>query len=385
MRTDNRHGFALPAAIGALVIIGILVTSGFFMARQELRIGVASHNANLAVNLAQVGANEVMANWNGYQLGLITPWDSAIINGAGPGGNWRVSVVNANNYVYRITSTGQVTEGGALWAGSRRTIGIVARMLYANINPPGALTTRGNVQVKGTSAITGTNTTPPTWGPYCTTLPTNNMAGVVTNTGGTVTTQGAGTVTGNPPTVQDPTIVSSTFTNFGNLTWAELVALAQIEGKVITGINQVNNTAPVVTGGVCDESVLLNWGEPTIPTSPCGAYFPLIYHGGNVTIQSNGYGQGILLVEGDLMVRGGYRFFGIIITQGAFATGAGGATITGAVLAGNDLLLDQTATGGGQIIYSRCAVTRSVLNNANLSRARPLRERSWVDMTAVVN
>jgi hypothetical protein len=111
----------------------------------------------------------------------------------------------------------------------------------------------------------------------------------------------------------------------------------------------------------------------------------LIYHGGSPRIQSNGFGQGILLVEGDLDIRGGYTFYGIIITQGAFSTGAGGATIMGAVLAGNDLILDQTATGGAQIIYSRCAVTRAVLNNANLSRARPLATRSWVDLTAVTN
>jgi hypothetical protein len=383
---DDQRGFALPAAIGALVIIGILVTAGFFMARQELRIGVASNHANMAVNIAQMGANEVMANWNGYQLGLITPWDSSVITGTAAGGNWRVSVVNANSYVYRITSTGEVTEGGALWAGATRTVGIVARMLFADINPPGALTTRGNVTVQGTAGIDGTNQTPGAWGPYCTTVPTDDAAGVVTDAGGTVDTKGSGAVDGNPPSVQDPGIVASTFTDFGNLTWAELTALAQIEGKDVTtalGTN-ITSTAPEVAGGLCDESVASNWGDIT-PTNPCGAYFPLIYHGGSPRIQSNGFGQGILLVEGDLDIRGGYTFYGIIITQGAFSTGAGGATIMGAVLAGNDLILDQTATGGAQIIYSRCAVTRAVLNNANLSRARPLATRSWVDLTAVTN
>jgi len=387
MSTDNRQGFALPAAIGALVIIGILVTAGFFMARQELRIGVASNHAAMAVNIAQMGANEVMANWNGYQLGLITPWDSSVITGTAQGGNWSVSVVNANSYVYRITATGEVTEGGALWAGATRRIGIVARMLFADIDPPGALTTRGNVEVKGTAGIDGTNQTPTGWGPYCTTVPTNDAAGVVTDAGGTVTTQGSATVDGNPPSVQDPTIVDETFTDFGNLTWTDLTTLAQIEGKdITTGLgNNINNTYPQLDGGGnCDEVPLDNWGDIT-PTNPCGAYFPLIYHGGSPSIQSNAFGQGILLVEGDLHIQGGYTFHGIIITQGAFTTGAGGATIMGAVLAGNDLVLDQTATGGAQIIYSRCAVRRAVLNNANLSRARPLATRSWVDLTAVMN
>jgi hypothetical protein len=387
MRTDNQRGFALPAAIGALVIIGILVTAGFFMARQELRIGVASNHANMAVNIAQMGANEVMANWNGYQLGLITPWDSSVINGAAPGGTWRVRVINANNYVYRINATGEVTQGGALWAGATRDIGIIARMLFADIDPPGALTTRGNVTVQGTASIDGGNQVPPGgWGPYCTTVPTDDGAGVVTDAGGTVETKGTGSVNGDPPTVQDPTIVDETFTNFGNLSWTDLTTLAQIEGKVISHISTLNNTFPQLDGGgACDEVPVDNWGDPQVPTNPCGAYFPLIYHGGNLTIQSNGYGQGILLIEGDLDLRGGYHFYGIIITQGAFATGAGGATVYGAVLAGNDLILDQTATGGAQIIYSRCAVRRAVLNNANLSRARPLATRSWVDLSAVTN
>jgi len=355
------------------------------MARQELRIGVASNHANMAVNFAQMGANEVMANWNGFQLGNILPWRDTTVTGVTNGGTWRVNIQNANNYVYRLTASGTVTQGGALWGGSTRTIGVVAKMLFADIDPPGALTTRGNVQVKGTSAITGANTPPPTWGGYCTTTPPGDTPGVVTDAGGTVTTSGGGSVSGTPPSVQDPGVVSATFNDFGNLTWTQLTQLAQVEGKDISAISTINNTAPAVDGsGRCDASVLLNWGDQ-IPTNPCGSYFPLIYHGGNVTIQSNGFGQGILLIQGNLDLRGGYTFYGIIITQGAFATGAGGATVVGAVMAGNDLTLNQTATGGGQIIYSRCGVQRAILNNSNLSRARPLAQRSWVDLTAVVN
>jgi hypothetical protein len=36
----------------------------FFMARQD--IGFASRHANMAVNIAQAGANEAMAQWNVY-------------------------------------------------------------------------------------------------------------------------------------------------------------------------------------------------------------------------------------------------------------------------------------------------------------------------------
>jgi hypothetical protein len=383
----NREGFALPAVIGALVIIGILVTAGFYMARQELRIGVASNHANMAVNIAQAGANEVMANWNGYQLGSIGIWDDTTLVDTIASGIWTVKITNNNNYNYFLTATGEVTEGGAMWAGASRTIGIAAKILFADIDPPAALTTRGQVNVGGTSDIIGSNATPPTWGPYCTGLATNDTTGVLLDdvTGGNPSTKGSATIQGNPPFTEDPSIVDSTFTNFGDMDWAELTQFAQIEGKEITGLGgSINGVGPTVASGRCNTADLINWGD-TVPGNLCFSYFPLIYHAGSTNIQSNGYGQGILLVEGDLQVRGGFTFFGIVIVQGTFSTGSGNNRIVGAVLASNAADLNQSFLGTGVIQYSRCAVTRAVLNNASLSRARPLDARSWVDLTGSTN
>lgn len=387
MRSNDQRGFALPAAIGALVIIGVLITAGFFMAQQELRIGVASHHANMAVNIAQAGANEVMGNWNGYQLGNIAIGSDTTLTDTIATGIWEVSIRNANNFVYFMTSRGTVTEGGARWAGASRTIGIVTKMIFADIDPPAALTTRGKTVVKGNALINGTNTTPPSWGPYCTAFATNDTTGVLTNDTSLIGTSGLGALAGNPPYDQDSTIVDSTFTTFGNMDWAQLTALAQAEGKNITSVGTtINGTGPVLTGtGRCDESVLTNWGD-TIPTAPCGSYFPLIYHGGpSLRIQSGGQGQGILLVDGTLDLRGGFLFYGIIIVQGDFETQGSGNRIIGAVMASNGLLDEQSITGGSEITYSRCTVQRAILNNASLSRARPLAQRSWVDLTAVAN
>jgi formylmethanofuran dehydrogenase subunit C len=130
---------------------------------------------------------------------------------------------------------------------------------------------------------------------------------------------------------------------------------------------------------------LTNWGD-TLPTAPCGSYFPLIYHDGNLRLQAGaGYGQGVLLVEGNLDLRGGFLFYGIIIVQGSFETQGGGNRVIGAVMASNSVTDAQGIVGSSEITYSRCAVQRSILNNASLSRARPIAERSWVDLTAVAN
>ena len=389
MDMNDRRGFALPAAIGALVIIGVLITAGFFMAQQELRIGVASKHANMAVNIAQAGANEVMGNWNGYQLGNIPAGGDTTLTDTLPRGIWEVSIANQNDYVYMLTANGTVTEGGARWAGASRTIGIATKILYVDINPPAALLTRGTVAVGGSSEITGINTTPPTWGPYCTTLPTDDETGIMVDDdmGGTNPgVSGSASVTGNPATAEDSTIVDSTFTNFGNLTFAELAAIAQTEGKDLTPLgNTINSVGPTEVGGECETSNLQNWGD-TVPTNTCGSYFPLIYHGGpELRVQANSYGQGILLVEGDLRLAGGFTFMGIIIVQGTFTTGAGTNRVYGSVMASNAADLNQSLSGTSEIYYSRCGITRAILNNAALSRARPLAERSWVDLTAVAN
>lgn len=384
MPTD-RSGFAMPAAIGALVIMATLVTAGFYMARQELRIGVASRYSHMAVNIAQAGVNEVMANWNGYQLGNIPMWGDTTITATTAEGVWTVNIMNTNNVIYYLDSTGEVTEGGSMWAGATRNIGIVTRLIYADIDPPAALTTRGAVSVKGTSAIIGTDEVPAGWGGYCGSL--DDKAGIVTNDASLVSTGGSGDIFGTPQVDEDSDLTTETFTQFGDLNWDELSTLAQLEGKDVSSWgSQINNTGPADDGaGNCNESPLTNWGDID-PTQPCGSYFPLIYHGGpDLTIQSGGMGQGILLVEGDLELRGGFQFHGIIIVQGTFDMQGAGERVVGAVMASNADLEPQSTTGGSEIQYSSCGVQRAILNNASLSRARPLENRSWIDLSAVLN
>ena len=379
---NDRSGFAMPAAIGALVIIALLVTSGFFMARQELRIGVASSHTNMAVNIAQAGANEVMANWNGYQLGSVPLWGDTTITGTVNGGTWSVNILNTNNVIYYLDATGEVVQGGA-WAGASRNIGIVTRLIYADINPPAALTTRGKTATKGTPDIIGLDEHPSSWGGYCSSL--NDQPGIMIEDVSDVSVKGAAVIDGTPPIAEDPTMVDETFTQFGDMNWDDFVDLAQLEGKDISGTSTYSGLGPAVSGSTCDESVASNWGDPLNPGAPCGSYFPLIYHAGpQLNIQGSSKGQGILLVDGDLRTTGNFQFYGVIIVQGQFDA-SGTFDLFGAAMASNAELDNQTYTGTMNIRYSSCAVQRAILNNASLSRARPLDNRSWIDLSAVLN
>jgi hypothetical protein len=386
MMRRNKSGFALPAAIGGLVIVGMMVTAGFYVARQELRIGVASKHSALAVNMAQTGANDIMANWNGYQLSAIPVWGDTTITDSLDSGIWSVTVTNLNDRLFFLNARGEITQGGALWAGATRNIGIVTKMITANIDPPAALTTRGATTVQGAAQVKGLDRTPPGWPGVCSKAQ-RDKPGILMNDTTLLNKGGKGSLTGDPPYVQDSTLTDSTFTHFGDMNWAELVELAKADGKDVTGLgSSVNQTLPDSVGSTCLTSTITNWGDPRSPAAACGSYFPLIYHGGpKLTIQSGGYGQGILLVDGTLDLRGGFVFNGLIIVQGTFETQGSGNRIFGAVMASNADFDSQSLVGGSVIENSTCAVERAILNNSSLSRVRPLERRSWVDLSGVVN
>jgi hypothetical protein len=98
------------------------------------------------------------------------------------------------------------------------------------------------------------------------------------------------------------------------------VALAEPSHRYSGG--NFNGIQPSTTGSpaVCNTSDPQNWGEPLDPSGPCGLFFPVIHINGDARVQSGGsvQGQGILLVEGDLDVRGAFEFFGLVLVKGQF-------------------------------------------------------------------
>lgn len=375
----GRDGFALPTALGALVLVAIMVVGGFASVRQEYRIGIGSSMTNRAFYAAEEGVTRVLAQWTTQVYNELDPFESITRTGNLDGASYSVEVKRLTPRTYFLDATGTVTEGGLL-AGATRRLGVMVKVRTAEISPPAALTTQGNVSVRGTAEVHGEDVNPGTWGAVCAPPnPANNAPGIMTDAGGVVTTQGASEVTGSPAVVNNPSISGSTFEVFGDMTWNDLVSLAT---KRYPGGN-MNNTFPQYTpGGECDTGHTRNWGDPIDPAGPCGNYFPIVYVDGTARFQSGGVGQGILLVNGDLDLRGGFIWHGIVIVQGELGTQGNGNRIFGGVWAKNADLETEVLTGGSVVQYSTCASTRAILNNDALTRARPLMERGWVDLSS---
>ena len=375
-RTDG--GFALPLAIFALTIMGVLITGSVFSSRQEGRVSTASSQADLAFYLTEHGIHDVIAKWNASSYGSMTMFSSRTLVDTTSQGNWRVDVTRLADRLFFLSGTGEATRGAPVMSSATRRLGVAARVEVLDLDPPAALVTRGPTELKGHAEVHGGDAHPPSWGGYCGSL--TDKPGIMTPDASDVSTSGQGTATGSPPVQQDPTIGDSTFTYFGGLSWADLVAMADLN---LPG-GTINGTGPVTAAdGSCNTSVLTNWGDPLTPAGPCGSYFPIIHVNGYARIQSGGVGQGILLVEDDLDLRGSFVFHGIIIVQGNFETQGSGNRIYGGVYASNADFDNQSLVGGSVIQNSTCAVTRAVLNNSSTARAVPLRERSWVDITSV--
>jgi hypothetical protein len=383
----SNRGFALPVAVLALVVVGVLVTGGFYIARQEQRIGMASENGTQAFYVAEEGLSDVLVNWNMQIYGADTAWSMVTVADTTDAGIWTVDVTKMTDRLFFLESQGDAPVGAALAGGTvgaermaSRSVGMIARVISAQIEPPAALTTRGDVSIRGTAEVHGEDTDPPGWGGVCSGMSKNDKTGVLVDEDSNIGTTGSGNVTGNPATQKDPNITDETFTVFGELTWDDLVSLAD---KTYGG-GVFNGMQPSFTvDGECKTSDMKNWGDPTNPGSACGSYFPIVYVNGSMKVESGAVGQGLMLVEGDIDLRGGFVWHGIIIAQGAFETQGNGNRVLGGVMASNALLEDERLVGGSIVQNSTCAVTRSILLNSALTRARPLTQRSWVDLSAI--
>jgi hypothetical protein len=308
------------------------------------------------------------------------PNDSVLIgpnlttpNGTGSYGGVSYKV-GPNLFLIDVTGRDKNSAAGALagGGGARQRIGLITRIAPVDFGIHASLTTQGGVSVNGNADVSGADQIPTGWA-SCD-PPGATQAGVRDAGSGSVTTSGSAVIVGNPPVVHDPTVNSGTFNTFGGATYAQLAARA-----TITLPGGTYSTDQVTTGGVCDHTVLTNWGDGMNPTAACGSYFPIIHLTGSTTL--NGVqGQGILLVDGDLSVQGSYQFFGIVIIQGDLKTAGGGSTAAhfwGGVMANNATLSTQLLAGHATLNYSSCSILAVLQATSPISM---MRSRGWVQL-----
>lgn len=124
----------------------------------------------------------------------------------------------------------------------------------------------------------------------------------------------------------------------------------------------------------------MNWGMPTPGATPQDAsncdLRNVVYFNTNSTfirLMGGTSGCGILLVEGDLNVNGGFQWYGVVLVTGSIVfTGGGEKNVTGAMLAGGAVSAD-LVSGDANLLYCSEAISRQ-------SRYLPLKVHRWAEI-----
>jgi hypothetical protein len=387
-RLASERGMALAVAIFALVVVGALVAGAFFAGNLEQATGRNAVYAAEAADAAEAGAANVLADWDQFNLNNmavndVTPIPLTTSLGARISVSPAVTRLNDDLFLIRTSAT-RTSAGGATLA--ERTVATLARLTYASATANAAVTAGKTVNFNGVAfEVDGNDEVPAGWTgePGCTTGAAK--AGVRTAQSVTANSQQDAKITGDPAQVEnDPTVTADFFNIFGDVTFDELKKQADI---VLPSTSPYNGSAPSLTATNpqrCNTANQMNWGEPhrlgdVSFVSQCVNYFPILYGSGSQTkLAAGGRGQGLLLVEGDLEISGGFEWTGLIVAKGGLKIVGNGNKITGALLAQDVAVDDQNSISGNSTLqFSSCALSKAIKGSAN---ARPLTQRSWVQV-----
>jgi hypothetical protein len=358
--------------LGAIVIVGTLITGVMYLATQDYRVGANTLNETRAETAAELGLNRLTTDWDQSKNTTMAVGDTLTKSYTDvSGATVNVFVTRLPGPFFWAVSEAQ-TRGNSLQYGARRRFGSLFRLNTPALNFLGAVTAAGNIRVSGNVNVNGMDANPSGWA--CSGSLTNVPGSVITPTA-TTTVNGSVTINGNPPfTTSVAAGDSNTYFNYGGSTYSSLAALANIT----LGGGTYNGMAPAVSSGVCQKTNQ-NWGDPVrhTPAAACESYMPIIHITGNATL-TNGTGQGILLVDGDLTKSGNFSFTGVVIARGTIRSSGSNNGIIGVEMAA---ALDEgdavTLSGSTSIQYSSCAVQQALSASSALTTAKG---RAWVNL-----
>jgi len=242
--------------------------------------------------------------------------------------------------IFVITSEGYDSNGAS------KPLRIEAAQV-PDITAPAALYTKAHTTIQGTS----------TWVMGMDHCGSSHVPGVLTMAD--VGTNGNPHVTGSPSA-----IVEHSPKNI------DIQAMMGRFKKSIT--NSYNVNSATLTG--------MTWGTPVAGPSQQDATNcterNIVHFNTNSTyvkLNAQTSGCGILMVEGDLAVHGGFTWYGVVLVTGSITfTGGGGKNVTGAMLAGGTVSADLVG-GDANIVYCSSAV-------GNQTQYMPLITLRWVEL-----
>lgn len=299
-RSLEEDGFALLAAVLALVAITGLAAAGFLLASTEYRITQNHRSSVYAFYAADEGLSDVLG-------GQGVPQATSTFTYAGG----REATVTSEALLelesgirlYGIASNGRHETP---LTGSARNLGSVALFTPFPLNVPGALTAPNGLLKNGADGtVTGYDVSPPGSCPGA----GDAVAGVAVPPNGYTQNGNPSVPTGDPP-IDDsqpaPQIVEST-----GIDWGGLVS----EDKVVPDYVVPGDEWPDFTSLPADEWPVIHVTAATMEVQPIHS------------------GRGVIVFDGDAELNGEFQWDGILLIGGQLISD-GNQTVDGAVFTG---------------------------------------------------
>jgi Tfp pilus assembly protein PilX len=363
--TGNEKGFLLIAALTLMATLTLLGTTAYILSSTDIKIGGNFRNNQMVLQVAMAGAERARELLRVENLGSTdsSTFSDELNSITRKGAN---GVLNG----YSLT-----TDDVALASGTMNNVSYGAYLTNDSLEGT-STTTDSNGKVLITSVATGPNNSKAqvqivvTASPPPSSPATVYAKGDVTGNGSSLTVNGndacgAGTALA-PIYTKDP---ATTNLN-GSPTLSGSPSTPQHGPLDIDIPGYINSLMPNATTTLTEDQNGATYGSAT--------NYVTVYSDTNNPPNNQGLklqnvtGYGILLVEGDLTLGGGFQWNGLILATGSVTLngGGGGINIQGLVFTGTSTLTDVTINGGNVIGYDSCKVKKSFA-------ASPLKVVNW--------
>ena len=363
----NQRGAALGLVLWALVIGSAVLAVAVFIGMQERRAAGVGRRMQRAMTSAETGLADALVGWTPGLLGrrLLHPFDSIAIGGARSGSaepSWWGTIRRLNRGLFLVSVQAEDQPGSAVASvATLSRLGWVVRARPVPLRIVAALEA-GGVALGNGARISGRDEPVAGWSDCP--PPDSAVAGLAA---GVIDTTDRSQVDGAPPiavAAMDSAFPAAQVERFDQLASQATIELSP--GSWSTG--------PSSSGRDCNVSDSRNWGDPSGPSVPCGDYWPIVHVSGDLHLLS-GVGHGILLIDGDLVIEGPFRFLGLVLVRGRVQIASTGSSVSleGALIASQAGAVGRPLSGIS-ITYSKCMVSNSLQSSGTLV---PLRSRGW--------
>jgi hypothetical protein len=324
MTTTREDGFVLAAVLLALVALGALAAAGFVLTRTDYEVSLNHRTSVEAGDVAERGIATYLANKSQVA------GDEIYVFGSDTA---RVEVTRLlemdptyEDTLYRLTST------GVRWVGDRRASRTLSRLAVdraERMNLDFAVASGVSIEVKGNAEVIGQD----------------DCTGV---DGTAVAVPEGGYFQGDEANVQGSPKVDSSYASP-----SALLQATDVDWEAIVQDTLVEPDYYVPADA---------W-----PGSFGSHEYPVIrITDADMTLDGANSGQGTIIAEENLTLRGSFDWGGLILTGGGVDV-AGGAVVRGTVVEGLNTLLGQSpstssvsSTGNAEVRHDSCEVESAV-------------------------